>query len=416
MSTPAALVCDNGLFPYFATMLAEAYDPVYYYVPYNEAFPVFHKAEWGRGLQGVTRSHDFFGLLDKVDVVAFPDVGAGDLQMWLRERGHNVWGCGSAEVLELDREYLKRLMTARGMNQPPTWRITGTTALREHLEQARNKDQFVKISEFRGEGETFKHKDWWLTEPKWKALDHRLGALRERLRFVVEGEIPDAVEVGLDDYTVDGVFPSTTMYGYERKDTNYRGRVVPRVEVPEVLLETSEHLRQALGMLGCRSMFSTEVRVTEDGAGYLIDPSTRCPSPPSEAELEAYENWPEIVAAGAQGKLVDPVPRCTHVAEIVLRAEGAEEDTVALRFPKEFRRFVKLHGHVVVDGVDYVVHLGMGTIGAVVGIGDSDKEATEMALEVAKSVEADGLEYDEHGFDELDDVIEKGVARGVNWE
>jgi len=43
-------------------------------------------------------------------------------------------------------------------------------------------------------------------------------------------------------------------------------------------------------------------------------------------------------------------------------------------------------------------------------------EACEQALEVAKSIEAHQLEYDEHGFDILREKIAEGIEHGINWK
>lgn len=132
--------------------------------------------------------------------------------------------------------------------------------------------------------------------------------------------------------------------------------------------------------------------------------------------MEAFSNWPEIFYAGARGELVEPIPTCKYVAELVLRSAWAEDDFLAIRFPEEYRRFVKLHGHAIVDGTDYVVSLGMDVIGGAVGLGDTLDEAIEQACEVADSIEGHQLEFEKASFDDLKETIEKGIKHGISWE
>ena len=411
------LIHDGGLYPYAATKLAESFGCVLYFTPYSaDNFPVSRKALWGSGLPGVTRIKDFWDYVDDADVIVFPDIGNGDLQAWLRTKGYRVWGSAEAEVLEQDRVGLKRLMKTKGMDVPPTWILDGMDELREHLEDPENENQYVKLSEFRGDFETHHHQDAWGSQPWLRRTDHQLGPMRDRIQFVVEGHL-DGVEVGFDGFCVDGRFPLTTVYGYEAKDVAYIGRVARYSELPAVLRAVNNDLAPVLGELGCRSMFSTEVRVAKDGTGYLIDPSLRFPSPPSEAVLETFSNWPEIFYAGADGEIIEPIVKHLYCAELVLRSPWAENDFLALQFPDEFRSLIKLHGHAIVDGVDHVVSLGMDVIGAAVGLGDTMDEACAQAIEVAKSIQAEGLEFSEdEGFDAIKKSIEQGIKCGVNWD
>lgn len=417
LSRQTALVYDHGLFPYMASRLVDAFGRVLYHSPSTaEMFPVAKKALCGSGLPGVERVEHFFEHLDDADVVIFPDIGAGPLQMWLREHGHRVWGSGNSETIEVDRQSLKRLQKAKKMPLPEYWCLRGLDALREHLQDPDNENQYVKLSIYRGDVETFKHRNWWLTEPWFKELAHKVGPMAEMLEFVVEGLIKDAVEPGCDTYCIDGMFPNTMVWGYEAKDVAYGGRVSVGGELPEVLREVNDQLSEVLGTLGCRSMFSTEVRVIQDGTGYLIDPCARAPSPPSEVILELYENWPQIIYDGAGGVLTEPVPRAKFIAELVLRSPWAEGDFLALRFPEEMHPFIKLHGHCRIDGTDYVAGLDMDVIGGAVGMGETLDEAIEQATEVAKSIEGHQITFEESGFDEVRKSIEQGTQHGVYWE
>ena len=148
-----ALIYDLGLFPWLGPVLAQQFKTVYYFSPYQDAWPVSRKSMYGLGLPGVQRVNDFYDFVDEADLIVFPDVGAGDLQMFLRRQGYPVWGAGASEMLELDRVELKRVLKANGMDVPRTWFPEGMDALRAHLEDPAHEDEFIKISEYRGEGE-----------------------------------------------------------------------------------------------------------------------------------------------------------------------------------------------------------------------------------------------------------------------
>ena len=131
--------------------------------------------------------------------------------------------------------------------------------------------------------------------------------------------------------------------------------------------------------------------------------------------MEAFTNWPAVMMEGARGALLDPEPSCKYVAELVLRSGWAEDDFLAVRFPEDHRRFVKLHGHAMIEGIDYVAPLGMDVIGAAVGLGNTLEEAMEMAREVAKSVEGQQITFEDSAFDDLQETIEQGIKTHVPW-
>lgn len=412
----SVLIHDSGLYPSCATTLAaQGFDTVYYFSPYNaDSMPLSSKSQWGVGLPGVTRVNDFFDFVDEVDLIVFPDIGSGDLQAWLRKIGYRVWGSAEAEILEQDRVFLKQYMKAKKMNLPAVWFIEGVDTLRTHLESTKHREQWVKFSEFRGDFETHHHENFDKSEQWLDRIKYKLGKLGESLTFVVEAGI-EGVEIGFDGICIDGQFASPTMYGYEHKDIAYLGRVCDYADLPSVLMEVNDALAPILKELGCRSLFSTEVRVTEDGVGYLIDPTLRFPSPPSEALMEVYTNWGDIMFAGAGGTIIPPTPRAKFVAEVILKSHYAESEYVHISFPEDYRHLIRLHGHAILDSKDYVVNIGMDIIGAAVGIGDTVEDATKQALEVAHSITAEDIAFEDNGFDDIYESIERGQQCGVDW-
>jgi hypothetical protein len=263
--------------------------------------------------------------------------------------------------------------------------------------------------------ETHHHVNWWLSEGWWTRLNHQLGPMGRSIIFVVKKAINDAVESGIDDICIDGQFAPIAGYGYESKDRAYLGRVVPRADLPPSLSAIHDALSPFLKKFECRSMVQSEMRVTADGTAYLLDVALRQGSPPSEALYQLYDNWPEMLYAGAGGEVIAPEPLAQFYAELILKSDVAERDFLALRFPEESRPFIKLHGHAIIDDVDYAPSLGMNIVGAAVGIGDTRDDAIGQAIDVAKSIEAEGLTFDVSAFDQLRESIAEGTGRGIPW-
>lgn len=410
-----ALIYDLGLFSPCAEELARSplFDEIWYFTPTHEQFPISRKALIGAGLEGVKRIYRFFDYVEAADVIVFPDVGLGDLQTYLRSQGKAVWGSGEGEMLELERAGLKSLMESRGMKVPKWSLIDGMDDLRSYFEDPSNDDQFVKISRFRGDAETFHHKDWFRSEPWWADMNHRLGPMRDLMEFVAEAKI-EGVEVGFDGICIDGEFPQGAVLGYEDKDHAYVGAVLPYDSLPEPLIRVNVQLAPVLKTLGVRSAYSTELRITRRDGGTLIDPCMRFGSPPSECLWGLYSNWGEIISGGAQGRLVEPKPTARFAAEVILTSSWAEEEWLAVRIPDEVRDQIKLYNHCRIGDVDHVVP-GLAQIGAACGVGSTLEEAIESATTAAQAVEAHQLTYDSQAFDRLRETIEKGQKEGISW-
>jgi hypothetical protein len=160
------LVYDYGLCTEHAIRLARDGHMVFYYVPWQDAFPQSTKALIGEGLEGLHRIKDFWDYIDKVDIIVFFDNYCGDLVDYLRKKGYKVFGAGSAEKLELDRIKQKEILKTVGLPVGEYEVIHGLSALREYLKE--NEDKYVKINAFRGDVECVDEKTEILTEQGWK--------------------------------------------------------------------------------------------------------------------------------------------------------------------------------------------------------------------------------------------------------
>jgi hypothetical protein len=413
LSNRTVLVIDQGLYVHIAEKLAESFGRVLYYCNgWRSAFPVSERFNIGAGIDGIERISNAWEYIDDADLIVFPDTYFGGEQQYLRRQGKRVWGSGHAELLELYRDELKTVMKSAGLPVGRYEIVTGIEALRAYLKD--NPGVYVKGNVFRGDVETFRNRNWVVTQPLLDDLASRLGPRQSSTVFVVEDPI-EGVETGYDGACIDGRFPALASFGYEAKDAGYVGKVVDYHELPAALREVNARLAPAMAALGCRSFYSTEVRVGADRQPYLMDPAMRAGSPPSEAYIELFSNWDELIWAGANGEVAQLRPAAAYAAEIVLRSEWAREHFLALDIPRSVSRFIKVHGHCRIDGRDYAAPLGIREVGAAIGLGDSLEDAVGAALEHAEAVAGLELEFDRNALNAAMEAVAQGREFGIDW-
>lgn len=382
------LIYDSGLFTHVAQAMVRHFDRVMYWAEWKRMMPKGAQRYIGEGLPGVERVVDLWDAIDEADLILFTDVGTGDLQDYLRRQGKIVWGPGHGESLELDREGLKDIMKQVGLPSPSFASIVGIPALREYLKD--KADLFLKVSTMRGDWETTHHELPSLTGPILDCESSSLGPLQRRMRFLVESPIPDATEIGYDGWCIDGQFPQTNILtGIEIKDCGYAGAITEHYrELPEQVRFVNERLAPVFKYFGYRGFWSDEIRIPSDGTPYLIDPTCRCGSPPSQLFVEMYANWQDILFNGAQGIVIEPKVVKPYGVMAVIYAEESE-NWIPLEYDQADAQWIKLR-HEMIDenGTHWIcpqeVHFGQ--VGYVVGIGDTLLEAMENVVKASRSI------------------------------
>jgi hypothetical protein len=291
----------------------------------------------------------------------------------------------------------------------------------------------VKGSVTRGDMETWHWENKHVSEPRLEFVARRLGPSGKRKEFLVERSIK-GVEFGYDGPCIDGHFGNTAMWGFESKDAGYLAQVCDFESLPELIRRPTLQLAPTMGELGCRGFYSNEIRATTEdyelvdvgkeifipsGTPFLIDPCLRMGSPPSEAYIEMFNNWAEVIWAGANGEVVDlePDEDDTYFAQIVLKSDWVTEDDeyLPVRFPDEIRRWVKLHNYCIVDGEVTVTPQQFPEFGSVIGIGSTREEAQKMAIANAEQVEALDIEFAHDVFDTIDKHVNDAASIGVKF-
>jgi len=406
------LICDNGLFVEWAALLAKSFKKVYYYSPWESAYPASVETLTGTGLPGVTRVNDFWPIVDEVDLFIFPDIYYGGLQEHLVKLGKRVWGSRHGQELEMDRAKSKELLDAAGVDIGPYEVVVGIDDLRDYLKE--NDNVFVKISTTRKDMETFHSKKYAHVEPRLDALEHSLGPWKNHMQFIVEDAIDNAIEIGYDGWTIDGKFPKNAMWGVEIKDAGFVLNTAAYSDLPKPAIEVNTLMAPMLKKYQYRGFISSEIRVTKEGRNFAIDPCCRCGSPPNELYQTIITNWPDILWEGADGVMVEPDFVAKWGAQLMIKSEWALDNWQPISFPKSLRDQVKIHHLAIMDGKYYYVPecKGSSTVGAVVALGDTMEDAIKNCREAADKIEGYYLEVNSASLDDAKEAVEKILKMG----
>jgi len=379
----------------------------------------------GENVPGVTRVYDLFKHKYEIDFFVFPDVGFTEEQEELRSliktdpkmKGKRVWGMGKAEFMEDDRWAAHQVMDKKlGMAVAEVVRLQGLTELQNYLKN--KEDLYIKISHWRGDMETYHYRNDQITKYWYQKQAEILGPKAEHQIFLVETKIP-GVEVGYDGFTVDGKRPPIACWGYEVKDQAYFGRFQADGAMPEPVREINNRLKPIFELAQSRGFYSTEIRIGDDKVPYLTDPCMRCGNPPTPLLVEAYKNYAEMMWEGAGGKVVTPEPIAKYGCLALMVSENAKDDFVAIDYPKELERWVKLCNYTVDDdGIRVVIpnpniYNRLSMCGSVIGFGNTIHEAVRKCGDVAKKVIGDGLEIQTEAFEDAEKVTNQGTKYGL---
>lgn len=414
LKNKSVLIYDFGLCSENAVRLARDFESVFYYTPWEAAFPKSSYSLIGKNFEGVTRVDSFEDYKKEVDLICFFDTYCSDIVRDLREDGYRVFGAGASEGLENNRHQAKKYMEEVGLPVQHYELIKGYEALEEYLKK--HNHVVVKLNMFRGDAETFMHDTWNTTQAQYMGdLLMKLGAKAEEIEFLVEDEIK-GVEPGYDGFVVDGQYSNVSMYGYERKGTGYIGKVMPYTELPKPLKMVNDKIAPYFKKYEGRTFFSTEVMVKEDGTPYLIDPTVRCPMPcPTAIALEMYENFSEFIWEAADGNLIDLEPLYKYGAGICVDSDWAEHHWTHIDFDYKYRQWIKFRMACKI-GKEYYALPGFNSVCSVIGLGNTIDECIDKIEEIVPTLKIRESTYTVSGLREiLDDVIPEGRKHGIEF-
>ena len=281
-------VADSGIFLHVARRLAREFKKTYYWSPWESPFPMLKDSVVGDGYPDIVACESVESVEEECDLFVFPDIGLSDLQERLIHSGKAVWGARGADELEALRGKFLTTLGTTNLPVPPNEKIRGVTNLKLFL--ADKEDQYIKVSTYRGDFETFHFRSMDEDEGVLDAWAVKLGPLKEHMAFFVFEAIDSIVEDGIDAWCIDGQWPKTIIHGMEAKDSAYIGTFQKFEDCPKELRIANEEFGPVLARYGYRGAFSTEVRITDDGQSWFTDPTCRFPSPPSQCMMEMIGN------------------------------------------------------------------------------------------------------------------------------
>ncbi len=411
LSNKTCLVWDWGLFTEQAARLARDLAKVYYYVPWESAFPKIENSLIGQDFDGLIRVSDFWKYVDKVDFIFIPDNLTGGLVEFLKAKGYKVAGPGQAEILELNRVFGRKIQKNLGLPTQKTFVLKGLQNLREFLRKSKEQ-YFVKLNTFRGTIETFRHIDWESSEPLLDHIAYETGPEQHILEFLAE-EILDGIESGGDHIFFENEILYPTMYGFELKGAGYIGKIVNENEYPKVLKIIDDKLKVILQKLNYRFFYSTEVIVTKDKKSYLIDPCIRLAAPVVSAlQTEIIENYTEVVYGLATGEKVIPKYKAKYGGGVAFESEWAQNHWLKVSFPKELRQWIKFRMASKFGDAYYAVP-GFTSICSIIAIGNSPEEVIEQVKERSEYVKAYLLEKNLSGLEKIKEIIKDAKNYGI---
>ena len=411
-SEVTALYLDNGPFHSFALKLAETYKKVYYAPNWKSSFPAIEDALVGSQFEDGEKIDTFEGLplevienifdvIDECDILITPDVYNGDIAAYFHEKGKPVFGAMYGEMLELERYEAKEIFKEYGMDVKDAKRIIGVDNLKKYLEKKKDK-VWIKISKYRKLFETFAHTDYRFTELILDKLAYKLGPLKSVVEFLVEPDIPDATEEGIDTFFTDGKFPEHSIQGIEIKGVSYFGEFVKYEDLSEAVRDVNEKIAPILKKCSYQGAFSTEIRTTGK-EHFLLEPTTRLPSPCNELYQEMYEDIGEVVWMIGNGKMPELKSKKRYGLQVVLNINWQDDESthLAVYFPEEYRKNIKLKNPIIVDGQHYALLINdVSEVGALITMGDTPEECKTEMLKIMEEIKYSGMELNPLHIDE----------------
>lgn len=414
-------VVDYGTFLCVAEKLAETMRQVYYYTPFSQEYQDVRDCIQGAGLDRVQRLDYIFDpdYFDEIDVWVFPDIGYGDLQKFLRRQGKAVWGHFGASEIEVYRTLFLNTLREVGLPMVHNEVITGMTALNDYLRDPANEHKWVKVNRFRQNMDTWEHRTYEESRLTLDSLAVIFGGAKEEIIFVVQDHIESDGEIGYDDRSIDGRYPSHSFTGYEKKNELYLGSLLAYSDLPEGVRTVNDAIAPVLAGYGYRDWLATEIRMGRDRAPYFIDITPRMAGQTMEHQLESCRNFADVVWQGANGVMLDSDFEWTVAVEATLHYHSDTKDPTivdewkTLRIPDRVLRWVKLYHYCKIDGVYHFPGKNTDEVGVVIGLGNTVLEAlTHLGRNLVALSELP-VHADVSGFASLFKSIKKAERQGM---
>ncbi len=416
-----ALMIDNGESTGLAELLGRSID-VAYYSSWVKSYPLSRLVYPGVGLDGVTRINDPISYLQETppDLVIIPDLYQNDLERLARKLGIPCFGPGEGTRLETDRWFLKEFLIENDLPIIPAIQLKGIDALEACLRNPKHEDKWIKVSVFRGDMNTYHHKNWRFSSNWFADLARRLGPIGRDILFIVEDALDDAVELSIEGIWVDGVLLEPFMVGMEIKDAGEFGFFCGHARnLPNQIQDILDIVAGYFAETEYRGFFALEMRMLKDGTAFLNDVAARIPTPPGSVLTASIQNLPEVMAAAGAGEIVTPnIGDAKYLTEIIMKSKVVVRDFLPVFCPEELRESIALFSHCIIDG-DYwaIPHTPeddeMETFGSVFCSGETPEQCEEGCNSIIEQVEAQGMFYKSNVLTEAQNQMAKVAELGI---
>ena len=414
-STKSVCVVDNGIFSELATTLAQSFGKVYYTSPWVSDFPSSHKTELAEGFAEFDRVPDIWEIVDDVDLFVFPDLYQGPLQEYLVSQGKRVFGCRNGDELENFRAEAKEHFASLGIPQAPYEVVQGVDALRKYLKSRGEDKVWIKISLTRKDTETFPSVGYELVKNRIDQFEADLGPMAKNMEFLVEDDLPETLDVAIDTFCADGLYPDTVVIGNEVKGEAYLGAVKQWDELPRQLTNIYDKLSPTLEKYQYRCLISLESRC-QGNKVWLCDPCTRAGSPPFEVQLNWITNLPEMLWEIADGKMPEPKYAGKYGFELIIHSDWAPKHPLRVEFPEEYRDKIKFrYASQFKDGLWIMPQDGGPRIAAAVTTGNDIEACFEECKEIAGSLNGIQVETFTRAMVDLRENLKKLSSWGISF-
>lgn len=411
--TKSVCVVDNGIFSELATTLSQSFGKTYYTSPWVSAFPSSTQTEIGEGFPDFERVSDIWEIADDVDLFVFPDLFQGPLQQYLEDKGKRVFGSRNGDELENYRDEAKAHFKELDIPQGPYEVVKGMDALRRYIKSRGEEKLWIKINLTRRDTETFSIESYDLGKNRLDKLEADLGPVAERMKFVVEDNLPETIDIAIDTHCIDGKYPTRTLLGTEEKGEAYVCVVKDWADMPVGLVDIYDKLGPTLEKFQYRNFLSLECRSHEKQV-WLGDPCCRAGSPPFELQLNMLKNLPEMLWYGAEGKMIDPEFDSKYGFELIVHSDWADHNPLLLEFPDKYSDQIKLRYSTRFGDKNWIMPQSGGPrVAAIVTCGDNLEDCFEEAEEISKTLRGFKIEVFTRAIPELSKNIQKLKAWGV---
>jgi hypothetical protein len=285
------------------------------------------------------------------------------------------------------------------------------TALRKYIKSRDKEKLWIKIERTRGDTETFSVEGYEPAKNRLDDMQASFGPTAEYRDFIVEGNIPDMLDLSIDTYCIDGKYPSRSLLGNEQKDEGYIGVVKDWKEMPTDLVDIYDKLASTLKEYQYRNFLAFESRAGQNKL-LLGDPCMRVGSPIFELELEMMKNLPDILWQGAEGKMVDPDYAGKYGFEILVKSPWVEEHPLLVKFPDKYRDQIKFrYAAQYPDGLWILPQQAGPYFAAIVAYGDNLDDCIAEVKEISDQVKGTQVE----AFTGCAEKLKENIAKLREW-